>query len=502
MGCQLEPQGAALKELQKQYAAKGVLLVGVDRIEHPYDVEDYLRHFGFNFPVFVDACQESPPITSASLGGVVILDRQRKRVQLDGKNEFEPVAVRAALDRVQTLPSTAADRPCVLAAGTEGKAIPPLTVPAEWSTPVRLGAGKYPRLVAGREGRVWCVWVSGEVPHQQLEYTAYSYGRWTKCRSVPAGEDAHAAAVAVNADGSPVIVWAQKDPAGYRIYLNIFVDDGWQQPVPISPSGNDAFRPDVFCLPSGKAMVAWYGWKRVDLIDYPNSWWRSIYVCEVAGGKAGVPHELAELRRGSDDCWDPVITGDGENQQVSWLRDENPPKIWGTAGSGSGWLAPASVLKGVGSNCRVQAASPTRSTKDRHGLVCEIFAPWGSGHVRAGTQIYVSRRVMNGWGDLIPVSSSPGRHTAPTAVELANETCLVFWCQVPGQGRPSAIRMRKVDASANEKFTESFVVTGEVSSRYPSAVVDSAGAVWLAWQSEEGSAGEAIYVAARRAGPP
>ncbi len=109
---------------------------------------------------------------------------------------------------------------------------------------------------------------------------------------------------------------------------------------------------------------------------------------------------------------------------------------------------------------------------------------------------------MNGWGDLIPVSPSSGRHTAPVAVELANETCLVFWCQVPGQGRPSAIRMRKVDASANEKFAESFVVSGEVLSRYPSAAVDSAGAVWLAWQSEEGSAGEAIYVAARRAGPP
>ncbi len=501
MGCQMESQGAALKELQEKYAAKGVLLVGVDRIEHPYDVEDYLRHFDFKFPVFIDTCEESLPVISASLGGVVILDRERKRLQSGGKNEFEPVSVARVLQKALVSTSAPAARPCVLAVGSAATSAAAPVVPAEWSRPVRLGSGKYPRLVAGREGNLWCVWVTGDVPQQQLEYAAYSAGRWEKNRMVPAGEDAHAAAVSVSSEGKPVLVWAQKGSGAYRIYLGHFTGNDWQPPVAVSPAGNDAFRPDVYCLASGKALVAWYGWKRVDLVDYPNSWWRSIYICEVDGEKAGVPRELAELRRGSDDCWDPVITGDGENVQVSWLRDENPPKLWGSVKRGSDWLAPAGVVKGIGSNCRVQAASAIRSRDTRDGLVFEMFAPWGLRAPRAGTQIYITRREPNGWGDLVPVSSTSGRHIAPAAVRLADQSCLVFWCQVPGQGKPAAIRMRKITATAENNFGESLIATGEGSNRYPSAALDSAGAVWLAWQSEEGAAGEGVYVSMRRNEP-
>ncbi len=504
MGCQLESQGAALKELQKAYAAKGVLLCGVDRIEHPYDVEDYLRHFDFSFPVFVDMCQESPEVTSASLGDVVILDRERKRARAGNRNEFEPVSVKTALERTVASQLAGSNRvaspPRVLRLpGDEKKFTPPKTAP-EWSAPARLGAGKYPRIVAFGGARLLCLWVTGEVPQQQLEYSIYSAGHWERDRPVPAGKDAHAVAADVDTAGRPTIVWAQKDAGGYRIYLSALVNAEWRQPFAVSPPGNNVFRPDVFCLPSGRVVVAWYGWKRVDLRDYPNSWWRSIYLCEVVDNKPGVPRELAKMLRGSDDCWDPLITGTEKDLQVSWLRDENPPKLWASSSGDSGWSAAASVLRGVGRECRVQAASPVRSSGAmRRGLVFEMNSFGGPAPFRAGTQVYMVRRMANRWTEPVLLSSLPGRHVAPVGVDLEEGGFLFFWSQLPGQGKPATIIMRGASPGSEERSRESPVVTGEGSNRYPSATVDPSSTVWLAWQSEETLVEQAIYVSAWRA---
>jgi hypothetical protein len=103
---------------------------------------------------------------------------------------------------------------------------------------------------------------------------------------VDTGPDAHAVAADVDPKGRPIIVWSQKDPTGYRVYLRNFDGQEWRGPVAVSPPDNDAFRPDVFCRPSGEVAVAWYGWKRVDLKDYPNSWWRSIYFTHVVAGQS------------------------------------------------------------------------------------------------------------------------------------------------------------------------------------------------------------------------
>lgn len=65
-----------------------------------------------------------------------------------------------------------------------------------------------------------------------------------------------------------------------------------------------------------------------DVEDYPNSRWRSIFVTTVAEGLPGQIRELARLERGSDDCWDPVITGAPGELLVAWLRDENPPRLF------------------------------------------------------------------------------------------------------------------------------------------------------------------------------
>ena len=48
----MESHGAALKAIQAAYGPQGLFLCGLVRQEHPYDVEDYVRHFRVRFPVY------------------------------------------------------------------------------------------------------------------------------------------------------------------------------------------------------------------------------------------------------------------------------------------------------------------------------------------------------------------------------------------------------------------------------------------------------------------
>ncbi len=75
--------------------------------------------------------------------------------------------------------------------------------------------------------------------------------------AVPRGPDAHAVAVDVDGLRRPVVAWAQKDATGYRVWFSALDGGQWREPVPVSPPGNDAFRPDIFARAPGRRAVEW-----------------------------------------------------------------------------------------------------------------------------------------------------------------------------------------------------------------------------------------------------
>jgi hypothetical protein len=503
MGCQMESHGAALKAYQVTYGRQDLFVCGLDRQEHPYDVEDYVRHFGVRFPVFVDLGEESSRDCRAGLDGVVVLDAKHRPVRPEQGDPMDPLQARVVLQKLFGDADSGADRrgdrqPVVH--GAAGTALSPQIAQPGWSDPAQLGLGRYPRVVAYGTNRAVCVWVAGEVPAQRILFSVFDGQNWQAARPVPAGEDAHAPAL--DAGSRPVMAWSQKEGKSYRVFSSTLAGAEWSKPLAISPAGNDAFRPDMYCTAGGETVVAWYGWKRVQLRDYPNSWWRSIYVTTLAGGAPGPIRELAKLERGSDDCWDPVITGAAGGLQVSWLRDENPPLLFCSARTADGWSAQKGLLpikRAPQTFCSVRAASPVKKPGSRDGLVFELNLDSGDvPSLRHGIHVYAQRRTVDGWSQPVVLSSGPGRHLAPVAVEDSTGARLVFWWDL--EGGKATVRLCSLSGTWSQANPSELLVGGDCRNLYPAACADAAGRVWLAWQAEHRGDASAIF-AARRLAP-
>ncbi len=434
----MESHGAALKAIQARYGPQGLFLCGLARQEHPYDVEDYVRHFRVRFPVYVDLNEDSSSDCVAGLDGVVILDANHKPVRMQRDGPTDPVQARAVLDRLLAKASPGLEKSSARSQPSRSADGPPLSphiAQPGWSQPIQLGTGRYPRVAAYGTNQALCVWVAGEVPAQRLFFAVFDGQNWQAPRPGPSAEDAHAPALDVDPQGHPIMTWAQKEGNNYRIFFSTLAGSEWSRPVAISPTGADAFRPDVYCPVPGETVVAWYGWKLVQLRDYPNSWWRSIYVTTLAGGAPGPIRELAKLERGSDDCWDPVITGAPDELQVSWLRDENPPRLFSSARGANGWSAPAALLpmKRSGQTfCSVRAASPIRKAGRRDGLVFELNLAKGDlPPLRTGVHVYAQQHKVRGLvtadSSLLGPGSPPGtrrgggQHRRPACLLVASE---------------------------------------------------------------------------------
>jgi hypothetical protein len=502
MGCQMESHGAALKAYQLGFGPKGLFVCGLVRQEHPYDVEDYVRHFKVSFPIFVDLNEDSSRECMGGLDSAVVLDANHKRLPERGEPYQDPLAARATLaqlfESVGQQPSPPAKLPEAAQPKTNSARLSPRLLPPGWSQPVQLGRGKYPKLLAYGTNQALCVWVEGEVPAQRLAFAVFNGQGWQARQPLPAGEDAHAPALDVDSQGRPVMVWAQKTAGNYRVYLRAFTGLTWQEPTALSPAGADAFRPDVYCQPSGELAVAWYAWKIVQLRSNPDSWWRSIFLTTVANGQPGRVRELARLERGSDDCWDPLITGAGQDLRVVWLRDENPPRLFCSAQESNRWSRPKPLLdvrKGRDIFCCVRAASPIRGPGRRNGVVYELNLTGSAPPLVNGIQVYLQQLNLEGWSEPTLVSSGAGRHLAPVAVEDSAGELLVFWWCLEGQR--ATLRMRAFDRAGAAAASAETLTSGDCRSLYPSASAAPDGRLWLAWEAEQPGMEPGIFVSSK-----
>ncbi len=500
----MESHGAALKAFQAAYGSQGLFVCGLARQEHPYDIEDYIRHFHVRFPVYVDLNEYSSRDCLAGLDGVAVLDANHNRVRAGTEGPIDPLQARDVLAKLFNEAGAGREKSSARSEArrsTNDSPLSPRIAQPGWSQPVQLGLGKYPRVAAYWTNQALCVWVAGEVPAQRLLFSVFEGQHWQAPRPVPAGEDAHAPALDVDPHGHPVMAWAQKEDKNYRVFFSTLAGSEWSKPVAISPAGADAFRPDIFCPTAGETVIAWYSWKLVQLRSYPNSWWRSIYVTTLTGGAPGPIHQLAKLERGSDDCWDPMITGRGGELQVSWLRDENPPLLFSSAHGENGWSAPEALLpmkRGGQTFCSVRAASPIRKAGRRDGLVFELNLARGNHPaLRSGVHVYTQQRKSGSWSKPILLSSGPGRHLAPVAVEDSAGGQLVFWWDLNGE--QATIRLCKLRGAENGATASELLIGGDCRNLYPAACADAASQIWLAWEAEHSGMSPGVFAARRLA---
>ncbi len=124
----------------------------------------------------------------------------------------------------------------------------------------------YPQVAMNARGDAVVAWRQWDGANWQIFRAEYRDGRWIRPDGPddnisPDGQDASAAQVAMDANGSAVIVWQQSDGGNDQIFRAEYRDGAWTEPVVldanISPDGQDATVPRVAVGARGDAVIVW-----------------------------------------------------------------------------------------------------------------------------------------------------------------------------------------------------------------------------------------------------
>jgi hypothetical protein len=117
--------------------------------------------------------------------------------------------------------------------------------------------------------------------------------------------------------------------------------------------------------------------------------------------------------------------------------------------------------------------------------------------LRNGVHVYAQQHSSRAWSQPIPLSSGPGRHLAPVAVEDSTGGWLVFWWHL--RGEQATIRLSTLKSLKSDATPSGLLVGGDCRNLYPAACADAAGQIWLAWQAEQSRVASGIFAARRLA---
>ena len=125
------------------------------------------------------------------------------------------------------------------------------------------------QLAMDPDGAALIVWRQYDGANWQIYKAEYRNGTWNRPADAgdnisPDGQDAEKPQVAMDANGSALIVWRQYDGANWRIYKSEYRFASWTHPADltadgIGPAGRDADSPRAAMSPAGDALIAWQG---------------------------------------------------------------------------------------------------------------------------------------------------------------------------------------------------------------------------------------------------
>ena len=504
--CQRDRDIGELKRIQRDFAARGVYVCGLNRIEHPYDAEDYLRHFDLHIPTFVDMHTTSSEQTTSRPGQVSIVNFQWHRVGHEGQGWFQPAEAHGMLSGIVHGPrgGAAAESLAPSPLKTNKAQCAPKMRGAGWRKPAYLGPGKYPKLVCFGSGRALCVWVAGAVHDARLKFATSDGKVWSEPRVIATEPDAHAPSLDVDREDCPVLAWVQKMGKVYTVCMSRLKDGQWSQALPVSGKKNNAFRPHVFCRSSGETFITWYAWRRVKVGQDPKAWWRSIYVARVVERRVRSVKEVAKLETGSDDCWAPALTGTQEEVRVSWIRDVGWPNLYYSARRRGIWSAQNTIVRlprGLRPELFFRALSPVRGRGGASALIFEGLTWAYMSKFDLDFDLYMSYVDGDGWTKPQLVSSGKGRHCAPIGVQSSDGACHLFWWHIPSKEKDATIRHASLRLSDRSAIEHRVLVEGDCENQYPWADADAKNQPWLAWQATQKGLRSEVYVSHRVSGP-
>ncbi len=123
-----------------------------------------------------------------------------------------------------------------------------------------------PRVAMDNQGNAIIVWVQSDGSHTQIFRAEYRNFAWTLPSSLsanisPDGQPADYPEVAMDDNGNAIIAWAQLDGSKYRIFKSEYRNGAWSDPADltkgISPPQTHASSPVVAMDNDGSAVIVW-----------------------------------------------------------------------------------------------------------------------------------------------------------------------------------------------------------------------------------------------------
>ncbi len=124
------------------------------------------------------------------------------------------------------------------------------------------GAGAFlrPRILGDAAGRVWLFWGETSAAGYRLRFRVFAAGTWTPTvTAVDAGPmTVGSFDAALDADGSPWLVWSRSDGKGFGIHVRRRIGTSWSEPLLLSSvPRSQNFAPTIAVAPGSGPVVAW-----------------------------------------------------------------------------------------------------------------------------------------------------------------------------------------------------------------------------------------------------
>jgi len=359
----------------------------------------------------------------------------------------------------------------------------------------------FPCLIAGPQGRMYLVFNSNRRGNSDIFLRVYDGKAWSADQPVAATEaDEYDATVVVDSRHRAWISWTGNAGGGkYNVFVtSLDASDKPAAPTQLTHADDDAMHARMACDAKGAVWCTYYRWHKMGRFSRD----KEVYVCRYDGTEWSPQTRLSPANVPTyEDHTDPVAAAYGEGVLIGWIWDYHQPKGYTKEAAN-----PSVFLRPIGENLKpgplVHASgrsidgAPAVAVDGKYRVWCAWDALDWDDRLRAERKsVRVCRR------DLSAARPQPAQALSPNVVNVCTPdlavspkgTVTAVWGQ-NDQGDRWALQQADYDVE-EAKWSAARVVESEGNPRFPSAVYDAAGTLWVAY-STQSEAGRQIRVKA------
>ncbi len=346
-----------------------------------------------------------------------------------------------------------------------------------------------PRAAVDETGNAIVVWDQNDgVAFYQIFMSEYRGGTWTHPATLgdyispdtPAPQDALNPDVAMDDNGNAIVVWNQSDGLNSQIFKSEYRNGIWTHPADtddnISTDGFDASEPRVAMDNNGSAVIVWLQW------DGANN---QIFRSEYRGGSWTHPADQNDniSPDGANADYYDVAMGDNGDAAIVWIQNDGVnDQVFMSEYRSGGWTNPADLTDNDVSPDGESAGYPAVAMDDQG----DTMIVWEQPNGTPANWIYKAEYRNGSW--TFPTLSNPispaGSSTSyPDVAMDSSGQAIIVWEQENTSAVTSVFKSEYRSGSWTHPADRDDHVSSGVESAYePQVAMDPNGDAVIAWQ--------------------